>query len=427
MQQQATSVKVHRLSIKTMKSATKFLVGAAFAFTGASALPQASVDLANPVDANGKPIPQSLSTSGDNMCWGDVSDDGRIITSDFGAIRKEGSSPHAGVDFRAYDGSPVYSVADGCVSFGNPTPKQLVGVKIRINDKLPNSSVWYLHLSRVVPKFVNDGRAGQCIPVKKGELVGYSGNHFGTRGNVVTSGAAHLHLSYYASGLMLNPAPFLGAPANVPAEYNTIKDGSSLQGGNGSVNDSNASGTRGSKLGFAIPRMCNIYTVNKYGQPKTIPYNSQFGIGNFNANASAPTQSSLADGAQRIKQSMGVDGSGAAPADTVIDADNWLGGVPEAPDWESYADMSFHQIIQAEVSRRNANSRWHEELTRLSARGLQLEEMRIQAFRLAVQHELFVVKQRTETMMASILAAEARLARPTPPRELGARSSSPLN
>lgn len=384
-------------------------------FTHSVALSAASVDQDPPLDAHGNVIPLSIATSGDDMCWADPSPEGRVVTSPFGNIRSEGSSPHAGIDIRAHDGVPVYSVADGCVSFGNPTPKQLVGVKIRINDKFPNSSVWYLHLSRVAPKFINDGRSGQCIPIKKGELVGYSGNNFGTRGKIVQSGTAHLHLSYYVSGLMINPAPVANPPAIVPPEYNTIKNGSQVAGGT-AINDSDASGTRGSKLGFAVPRMCNEYTVSPpaYKGQKTIPYNGDFGIGNFQANATAPTRQQLEDGAQRVKQSMGVDGEGKAPSSEKIDTENWTSGLIEAPDWESYKDMSFHQIIHAEVARRSANSRWHEQLTELDPRGIQLEHLRLQAVRLSVQHELHVVRQRTEAMMAAYLAATSRKIRLDP-------------
>lgn len=47
-------------------------------------------------------------------------------------------------------------------------------------DKFPNSSVWYLHLSRVEDKFINDGRGGKCIPIKRGDTLGYSGNFYGS-------------------------------------------------------------------------------------------------------------------------------------------------------------------------------------------------------------------------------------------------------
>lgn len=371
--------------------------------------------LAHPLDQSppkmpgGGAVPTTISSGGgDAMCWGDPSSDGRVITGEFGEMRGHKSSPHAGVDMRARAGSPIYAVADGCVSFGNPTPRQLIGVKQRINDKFPNSSVWYLHMSRVDPKFINDGRAGQCIPVRKGELIGYSGNFYGTGGKEVASGSAHLHLSYFVSGLQLNPTPYRGAPDEIPLEFNTVRTVGEIASdvaGRG-PNDDDASGTRGSKLGFGVPRMCNVYTV-KGTNNQTIPYNSSFGTGNYSANATAPSQSQLADGQQRVRQALGIgiDGRGSGRID---DAAHWSGGLPEEPDWESYSQMSFFQIVEAEVARRNSDPRWAEQLTEQSERGLQVEEAWIAGMRVYIQKELAESRQRAEALQASLLASRAR-------------------
>lgn len=360
-----------------------------------------------PVSPDGRPIATTLAASGDAMCWGDPSADGRVVTGEFGEMRGHKSSPHAGVDFRAHAGSPIYAVADGCVSFGNPTPRQLIGVKQRINDKFPNSSVWYLHLSRVVPKYVNDGRSGQCIPIKRGDLLGYSGNFYGTGGSEVASGTAHLHLSYFVSGLQLNPTPYRGAPPEIPPEFNTIKSvrdiASEVTGG---PNDGDASGTRGSKLGFAVPRMCNVYVVKGSGS-NTVPYDGSFGIGSFSANASAPSKASLEDGQQRIRQSMGIDATGRGSGQ-IKDPEHWSGGMPEEPDWESYSQMSFDQVLQSEVARRMGDTRWVEALTEQSHHGLRVEQAWIKALRLKVQSELALSRQRSEAMLAALLAARAR-------------------
>lgn len=385
----------------------------------------ASVDQNPPLAPDGTPIPTMLSSDSGGLCWADPTEAARVVTGEFGEMSAHRSKPHAGVDLRAPLGSPLYSVADGCVSFGNPTPRQLIGVKIRINDKFPNASVWYLHMSRVAPKFINDGRNGQCIPVKKGELVGYSGNSFGTRGNIVDiASAPHLHLSYYASGLMLNPMPYVGAPAEIPPEFNTIRGASSLVGG-GTVNDSNASGTKGSKLGFAVPRMCNSYTVKHNGK-KTIPYTGDYGTGTYSANATPPTQAQMEDGAQRVRQSLGVDANGMASSDQKIDANNWSGGLPEAPDWDSYAEMSLTEILRAEVARRAANSRWAEELTDQSPRGLMMENLRMRSLRLLVQYELYLSRQRANAMMASLTAIQARKMTPVWEQGSDARLKSPV-
>ena len=370
-----------------------------------------SVDQNPPKAPDGALVPTSKATSGDGICWADPSSSERVITGEFGEMSGHASRPHAGTDIRGRDGEPLYAVADGCVSFGNPTAKQLVGVKIRINDKFPNSSVWYLHMTRVAPKFINDGRSGACIPVKQGELVGYSGNYLGSNGKVTSSGSAHLHLSYYASGLMLNPLPYEGAPKNVDPAYNSIADIASSVSGGGNVNDGDASGTRGSKLGFGVPRMCAVYTVKGSGK-KTIPYNGSFGTGSYQAKATAPTQQELEDGKQRVRQSMGISPDGFAPANAKVDPNAWGGGMPEGPDWDSYRDMSFEQILHSEVTRRSSNTRWAESLTEQSERGLFIESMWIAALRFQVQHELTLTRKRTDAMLAVVMADEARQAKP---------------
>ena len=351
---------------------------------------------------NGSPVPEFISSPQSGVCWSDPSQDGRVVTGEFGEAKGHKSVPHAGVDFRAKQWSPIYAVADGCVAFGNPTPRQLIGVKQRINDKFPNSSVWYLHMSRVRPKFANDGREKLCIPIRKGELLGFSGNSYGTGGREVDSGAAHLHLSYFVSGLMINPTPYVGAPLEVPAEFNTVRMASDIAADVSNLNTGDASATRGAKLGFAIPRMCNVYVIKSTGL-KTIPYGDNFGTGNYSANAVAPTQSQLQDGQQRVRQFMGIRPEGTSNK-LIPDPNNWTGGMPEEPDWESYSQMSFEQILGTEVSRRNSDSRWAENVTSQSERGLMTERLMIKALRLKVQYETMLSRQRQEAMMASLLA-----------------------
>ena len=355
---------------------------------------------------NGVLVPESVSSPQNGVCWGDPSQDGRVITGEFGEMRGHKSSPHAGVDLRARQWSPIYAVADGCVSFGNPTPKQLIGVKQRINDKFPNSSVWYLHMSRVRPKFANDGRATLCLPVRTGELLGFSGNSYGTGGKEVDSGTAHLHLSYFVSGLMLNPTPYIGAPPEIPPEFNTVRTISGIAADVGNVNTGDASGTRGAKLGFGVPRMCNVYVVKGTGK-QTIPYDDNFGTGNYSANAVAPSQAQLQSGQQIVRPSLGIRPDGTSN-NLIENPTQWTGGMPEEPDWESYSQMSFEQVLSSEISRRNSDSRWTENVTSQSERGLMVERLLIKSLRLKVQHETMLSRQRQEAMLASLLAVRAR-------------------
>jgi hypothetical protein len=352
---------------------------------------------------------QSSGSGGSNMCWAPPNPDDLVMTGAFGSMSGHKSSPHAGNDLRARQGKALYAVADGCVSFGNPTPRQLIGVKMRINDVLPNASVWYLHMSRVDPKFINDGRNKLCIPVKKGELLGYTGNSFGTGGRINdVANAYHLHLSYYASGLMLNPLPLNKLPAKaVDPRFHVIKGEENIVGGK-LKGDYDASGTAGSVLGFGFPRFCDTYTYYSDSKITNIPYKQGAGLGFYTAQAKAPTQEELEANAKKVREATGMSPDGKAPEQVALDPNTWNGGAPEEPDWDSYADMSFLQIVHSEVTRRSGNSRWAEELTEQSARGLMMENLRIRALRMQVQYEMYLSRQRTEAMLASLLAAEAK-------------------
>ena len=102
---------------------------------------------------------------------------------------------HAGTDFRAYCGTGIYASASGTVvgarmraGFGN----QVIVNHGTVNGA--NLMTSYNHLSRFA---VSNGER-----VKKGELVGYSGNTgLGT--------ACHLHFEVYVNGSTVNPMSML--------------------------------------------------------------------------------------------------------------------------------------------------------------------------------------------------------------------------
>ncbi|MCX6752191.1 MAG: peptidoglycan DD-metalloendopeptidase family protein [Candidatus Nomurabacteria bacterium] len=113
------------------------------------------------------------------------------ITQMFGktvdSVRLYASGSHSGVDFRASIGTPVKAMADGTVlGFGN-TDDTCVGTSfgkwifIKYNDGLASA---YGHLSLIK---VSEGQQ-----VKRGEIVGYSGNTGHTTG-------PHLHVAVYVS------------------------------------------------------------------------------------------------------------------------------------------------------------------------------------------------------------------------------------
>ena len=117
--------------------------------------------------------------------------DNVFITQLFGktvaAQRLYTSGSHSGVDFRASTGTPVKAMADGKVLGTGDTdltcPRASFGKWVFIEYKNGLSST-YGHLSLI------KAREGQSV--KKGDIVGYSGN-------TGYSTAPHLHVSLYAS------------------------------------------------------------------------------------------------------------------------------------------------------------------------------------------------------------------------------------
>ncbi|QDW63863.1 M23 family metallopeptidase [Oerskovia sp. KBS0722] len=102
---------------------------------------------------------------------------------------------HAGTDFRAYCGTPIYAAAGGTVLFARPYGG--LGNQVMINHGTVNGSnlmTSYNHLSRFAV------RSGQSV--SKGTLVGYSG----TTG---TSQACHLHFEVYVNGGTVDPESML--------------------------------------------------------------------------------------------------------------------------------------------------------------------------------------------------------------------------
>jgi murein DD-endopeptidase MepM/ murein hydrolase activator NlpD len=112
-----------------------------------------------------------------------------IITQKFGITASSGrlykSGSHSGVDFGAAIGTPVYAMADGIVEGSGDTdvlcPKISYGrfILIKYTNGLAST---YGHLS------VISATAGQTV--KKGQLVGYTGNTGYSTG-------PHLHVSVY--------------------------------------------------------------------------------------------------------------------------------------------------------------------------------------------------------------------------------------
>jgi murein DD-endopeptidase MepM/ murein hydrolase activator NlpD len=109
---------------------------------------------------------------------------------------------HGGADFRADIGSPVYSTADGKIHY--------VGLRgtlgrIIVIDHGYGYETLYAHLS-TVPKEIKKG-----TEVKRGMLIGYSGNSGLTEG-------PHLHYEIHLNKQKVNPIYYLFADIS-PEEY----------------------------------------------------------------------------------------------------------------------------------------------------------------------------------------------------------------
>ncbi len=118
------------------------------------------------------------------------------ITSAFGwrtnPIREQ-KQFHTGLDLRASMNTPVYATADGLVEVSRKNSKIGYGKLLVLNHVLGFKSL-YAHLNKIV---VNPGEF-----VKKGQLIGYSGN-------TGYSSGPHLHYEVRYIGVALNPKHFI--------------------------------------------------------------------------------------------------------------------------------------------------------------------------------------------------------------------------
>jgi murein DD-endopeptidase MepM/ murein hydrolase activator NlpD len=95
--------------------------------------------------------------------------------------------PHNGIDFTASIGTPVYATGDGVVTYAGRGGG--FGIHIKIDHGFGYQTV-YAHLSKM------NVRKGQ--KVKRGEIIGYSGN-------TGLSAGPHLHYEVHYKGKPVNP------------------------------------------------------------------------------------------------------------------------------------------------------------------------------------------------------------------------------
>lgn len=102
---------------------------------------------------------------------------------------------HAGTDFRAYCGTPIYAGAGGTVQWAKE--RSGFGNQVLINHGTVNGSNLMSSYNHLTSFAVSGGQS-----VSKGDLVGYSGNTgLGT--------ACHLHFEVYVNGSTVDPMTML--------------------------------------------------------------------------------------------------------------------------------------------------------------------------------------------------------------------------
>ncbi len=118
------------------------------------------------------------------------------VTSDFGMRRHpihDRTAMHGGVDLRASRGTPIYATADGVVEWGSMHHNSGLGKMVKLIHNYGFATI-YGHMDEIAVE------VGSYV--KRGELLGYSGN-------TGASTAPHLHYEVRHLNRRLDPDPFL--------------------------------------------------------------------------------------------------------------------------------------------------------------------------------------------------------------------------
>ncbi len=121
-----------------------------------------------------------------------------IVTSNFGMRRhpiEERMAMHGGIDLRAPTGTPIYATADGVVEWASFHHNSGLGNMVKLVHNYGFSTV-FGHMDEI------EGNVQVGRYVKRGELLGYSGN-------TGASAAPHLHYEVRHLNRRLNPKPFV--------------------------------------------------------------------------------------------------------------------------------------------------------------------------------------------------------------------------
>ena len=118
------------------------------------------------------------------------------VTSRFGMRRhpiQERTAMHGGVDLRAPRGTPIYATADGVVEWASKHHNSGLGNMVKLVHNYGFTTI-YGHMDSI------DVQVGHYV--KRGELLGYSGN-------TGVSTAPHLHYEVRHLNRRLDPSPFM--------------------------------------------------------------------------------------------------------------------------------------------------------------------------------------------------------------------------
>ena len=116
---------------------------------------------------------------------------------------------HAGMDFSAKTGTPIYATGDGVI-YKVRKSRRGYGNHVIINHKYGYKTL-YAHMQKYIVK------RGQNV--KRGEIIGYVGN-------TGTSVAPHLHYEVHKDGKKINPVNFYYNDLT-PAQYEKMLEISS--------------------------------------------------------------------------------------------------------------------------------------------------------------------------------------------------------
>ncbi|AKS41995.1 M23 family metallopeptidase [Wenzhouxiangella marina] len=124
-----------------------------------------------------------------------------VVTSRFGMRRhpiRDELAMHGGADLRATTGTPIYATADGVVEWASFHHNSGLGKMVKLVHNYGFSTI-YGHMDEI------EVQVGTYI--KRGELIGYSGN-------TGASAAPHLHYEVRHLNRRLDPLPFLNWSIN---------------------------------------------------------------------------------------------------------------------------------------------------------------------------------------------------------------------